>query len=340
MERWAKVLLGTFFSSIGCLIFFLIYDRIQVYFRQRRHVKQTKTFPMKQVYRSEKKAEKNEGEGDGLNNPLLDDYDTYKHEVLCVCMESEKRGTALCILLADREIEWYSEEFPDCCVEKSGKEDYRFRNVLAAVSRWAEKWTMSETVNLLCQDGDLVRSVAKGTTREYRSFYQYEKRNSFRLFLQWTENFMCGEVADEELWEDAILVTKALHANADPAAIEDLPLVGWKIKRVKPANESYHMVPHPGDVTPVAEEEEEVFEEGRGSTTSWTESSARLGSTGSRLASTAASKLGSTGGRGSRGSRLTSTNSRMDSSSSWMGEKTLDSPAVLEADTDLMVFNS
>ena len=33
MERWAKVLLGTFFSSIGCLIFFLIYDRIQVYFR-------------------------------------------------------------------------------------------------------------------------------------------------------------------------------------------------------------------------------------------------------------------------------------------------------------------
>ena len=44
----------------------------------------------------------------------------------------------------------------------------------------------------------------------------------FRLFLQWTENFMCGEVADEELWEDAILVTKALHANADPAAIEVL----------------------------------------------------------------------------------------------------------------------
>ena len=33
---------------------------------------------------------------------------------------------------------------------------------------------------------------------------------------------MCGEVADEELWEDAILVTKALHATADPAAIEVL----------------------------------------------------------------------------------------------------------------------
>jgi len=34
MERWVKVVLGTLFASVGCFIFFLIYDRVMIYFRE------------------------------------------------------------------------------------------------------------------------------------------------------------------------------------------------------------------------------------------------------------------------------------------------------------------
>ena len=31
-----------------------------------------------------------------------------------------------------------------------------------------------------------------------------------RMFLQWTENYVCGEAALEELWEEAVNLAKAL----------------------------------------------------------------------------------------------------------------------------------
>jgi hypothetical protein len=30
------------------------------------------------------------------------------------------------------------------------------------------------------------------------------------MFLQWSENYVCGEAAFEELWEEAVNLTKAL----------------------------------------------------------------------------------------------------------------------------------
>ncbi|XP_023323905.1 uncharacterized protein LOC111697957 [Eurytemora carolleeae] len=147
------------------------------------------------------------------------------------------------------------EKFPECCVNKSEEEDYKYRNVLAAVAHWASKWTLAEAVNLLCQDGNLVRNVAKGTTRQWRSFSQYEKKNSFRLFLQWSENYVCGEAVNEELWEETIHSAKLILKGEEQKAFKNLPIQNWKIKRVKPSMECFHMVPHPGDITPVESEE-------------------------------------------------------------------------------------
>lgn len=185
-----------------------------------------------------------------MDKLIHDEFDSSTHEVLCVCTENKKTAVGLCIFLADREIEWYSEDFPECCVTKSDEEDYKYRNVLGSVAHWGPKFTYAEAVNLLCQDGDLVRSVAKGTTRQWRSFFQYEKKHNFRLFLQWSENYVCGEVAKEELWEDAIVVARNILNGQGEKAIKGLPLLNWKIKRVKPSMESIHMVPHPGEITP------------------------------------------------------------------------------------------
>jgi len=262
MERWVKVLLGTLFSSIGVVVFFFIYDLVMVYFRKRRHEvsEGNNSYSVKQVFRKSKKNEEERTEEE-MDKLLHDEYDSSTHEVLCVCTENKKTGVGLCIFLADREIEWYSEEFPECCVAQSDEEDYKYRNVLASVAHWGSKFTMAEAVNLLCQDGDLVRGVAKGTTRQWRSFYQYEKKHSFRLFLQWYENYMCGEVANEELWEDAIVAAKNILKGQGEDAIKALPLTRWKVKRVKPTQESFHMVPHPGDITPSDENDNLEFED-------------------------------------------------------------------------------
>jgi hypothetical protein len=83
--------------------------------------------------------------------------------------------------------------------------------------------------------------------------------------LQWTENYVCGEAASDELWEEAVNVAKALllgaghkkGAAADEAAIwESLPVSHWKRKRVRPTLEAFHMVPHPGDISSAESGEE------------------------------------------------------------------------------------
>ena len=49
-------------------------------------------------------------------------------------------------------------------------------------------------MNFLVQSGDLVRTVSKGTTRQWRGIDQYEKKHGFNFFIQWSDNFICDEV--------------------------------------------------------------------------------------------------------------------------------------------------
>lgn len=189
---------------------------------------------------------------------LFDEHVTQDHEVLCVCTENKTRGCGLSIFLADREIQWYDEPMPQCCTNESDEEDFAYRNSLAAVAHWANAFLLAEAVNLLSMDGKLVKLVGDGTTRQWRSFYQFEKKYNFRLFMQWSQNYFCGDVEMLELWECAVVAANKLLEGEGEEALQNLPLSGWKIRRVSPDIECFHMVPHPGDITPKDQNESEA----------------------------------------------------------------------------------
>ena len=65
---------------------------------------------------------------------------------------------------------------------------------------------------------DLVVRKSSTTTRQWRQFEQYEKRHSFNFFIQWAENFICDEVAGEELWEEVVAAARML-ANSTEAEV-------------------------------------------------------------------------------------------------------------------------
>ena len=80
------------------------------------------------------------------------------------------------------------------------------------------KWTLPEAVNFLVRGRDLVVRKSSTTTRQWRQFEQYEKRHSFNFFIQWAENFICDEVAGEELWEEVVAAARML-ANSTEAEV-------------------------------------------------------------------------------------------------------------------------
>merc|ERR1712013_727361 len=110
--------------------------------------------------------------------------ETDKHEVLAISLETDTVAVGICCFLSDREIEFYWEKFPECCVKNRDGDDHVARNMMAAVSHWATKWTLAEAVNFLVRSRDLVVLVSKGTTRQWRQIAQYEKRHSFNFFIQ------------------------------------------------------------------------------------------------------------------------------------------------------------
>ncbi len=70
---------------------------------------------------------------------------------------------------------------------------------------------------------------------------------------------MCGEAAFDDLWDETVNLTKALlhRKGVGGDAWDQLPVSHWKRRRVRPTLESFHMVPHPGDISSESGEERE-----------------------------------------------------------------------------------
>ncbi len=70
---------------------------------------------------------------------------------------------------------------------------------------------------------------------------------------------MCGEAAFDDLWDETVNLTKALlhRKGGGGDAWDELPVSHWKRRRVRPTLESFHMVPHPGDISSESGEERE-----------------------------------------------------------------------------------
>ena len=50
--------------------------------------------------------------------------------------------------------------------------------------------------------------------------FQKVKIVMYRLFLQWSENYVCGEAVNEELWEETILSAKLILKGEEQKAFK------------------------------------------------------------------------------------------------------------------------
>merc|ERR1712233_113317 len=240
MERWVKVVLGTLFGSLSAFVFYLIFERIMQY-RRRVRERESETgnrageISMRVKVKMGREGISEEQCNDEMERLVYEEFDTEKHEVLAISLETETTAVGICCFLSDREIEFYWEKFPECCVRHRDGEDHIVRN------------------------RELVVLVSKGTTRQWRQIAQYEKRHSFNFFIQWAENFICDEVAGEELWEEMVAAARML-ANSTEAEVDDFwenfPMAHWRRRRVRLSGENFHCIPHPGEATPDVSETE------------------------------------------------------------------------------------
>ena len=149
MERWVKVVLGTLFGSLSAFVFYLIFERIMQYRRKVRE-RESETgnrageisMRVKVKLGREDISEKQRNEE--MERLVYEEFDSEKHEVLAISLETETTAVGICCFLSDREIEFYWEKFPECCVRHRDGEDHIARNMMAAVSHWATKWTLAE----------------------------------------------------------------------------------------------------------------------------------------------------------------------------------------------------
>jgi len=258
-----KVILGTVFGSLGAAAFYLIFERIMQHMRKIRERKnETGNRSAGLSMRVKVNLGPNiprEARQEEMERLVYEEFDTERHEVLAISLETDTTAVGISCFLNDREIEFYWEKFPACCVVHKEGEDHILRNMMAAVALWSSKWTLAEAVNFLVQSGDLVRAVSKGTTRQWRAVDQYEKKHSFNFFIQWSDNFICDEVANEELWEEVVTTAKMLLNSCESelsTCWENFPVSHWRRKRVRLQGEHFHCVPHPGQVSPAPSETE------------------------------------------------------------------------------------
>ena len=112
------------------------------------------------------------GEEEEMEELVYEEFDTENHEILAICLETESVSVGVSLFLSDREVEYYWEKFPECCVTHTKTEDFPVRNFITAVSVWGEKWTLAECVNILSQDEMVVRNISKQGSSLWRKAAQ------------------------------------------------------------------------------------------------------------------------------------------------------------------------
>ena len=248
-----KILLGTFFGSAAVFIFYLIFEK---FMKSLRGSKGRQDENREKISLRVKQKLLGGGEEEEMEELVYEEFDTENHEILAICLETESESVGVSLFLSDREVEYYWEKFPDCCQTHTKTEDVPVRSFITAVSVWSEKWTLAECVNILSQDEMVVRNISKQGSSLWRKAAQLEAKHDFKLYTQWTDNYVCDEVAAEELWTELVSLARLLlSSGGDPALLEQVwqgenfPVSHWRRRRVRPGLEHFHAgVPHPGQV--------------------------------------------------------------------------------------------
>ena len=164
MERWLKILLGTFFGSVAVFIFYLIFEKFVKSHRgsKGRGKEDTERISLRVKHKHVG------GEDSEMEELVYEEFDTENHEVLAICLETDSVSVGVSLFLSDREVEYYWERVPSCCLTHTREEDVPVRNFITAVSVWSEKWTLAECVNFLSQDEMVVRNISRQGTSLWR----------------------------------------------------------------------------------------------------------------------------------------------------------------------------
>jgi len=263
MDRWLQIILGTLFSSVGVFIFYLIFERFVKSKLRGSNIKEA-VDGVERIQLRVKTAARagllgaGHGEEEEMEQLVYEEFDTEDHEVLAIVLENEKVTVGVSLFLSDRIVEYYWAPFPDCCVRHTSDADVAVRSFVTCVAAWAEKWTLATCVNILAQDEAVVRNIGTPNSELARKASQFESRHEFRLYTQWTENYVCDEVSSDELWAELISVARQLLASSGSVEATEaasvwsgLPVQHWKRRRIQPHAEDFHLgVPHPGQLTP------------------------------------------------------------------------------------------
>ena len=68
---------------------------------------------------------------------------------------------------------------------------------MSAVSYWSSQWEMADSVNLLSQNQRFVIEANDGESNSAKFLKQFEEKFEFRVFTQWTDNYVCDHVSFE-----------------------------------------------------------------------------------------------------------------------------------------------
>jgi hypothetical protein len=74
-------------------------------------------------------------------------------------------------------------------------QDATLRTILTAVSAWAPKWEFADAINLLSRNQQLVIESNDPESHPAKFLKQFEDKFEFRIFSQWTDNFVCDHVS-------------------------------------------------------------------------------------------------------------------------------------------------
>ena len=245
----AQILIGTLFLSATIIALVKI---ISAFLRRREKLEQRKDDGARGHGQYEKVATEDEDEmeiaDDGhsndevvrKSNDILEEHMTIAQECLVVILCGTERAAAVCLFRNDAAVEYFVEDISECRERKCSKalqlqSDLAHRVVMAALAAWSEKWYFAEAVNVLCQEGSVVRDFNREGSHAHRQLRKMEKKFSYKLFFQWTENYICDEVAEEDLWERTISLTKELltpGGSSEDAIWRRFPLGYWPRRRI------------------------------------------------------------------------------------------------------------
>lgn len=170
-----QIVLGTVFSSVGLFVFYLIFEKFVK--SLRGSTEKEKAEGVDRIRLRVKQSGTVGGEEE-MEQLVYEEYDTEDHEVLSIVLETETTTVGVALFLSDRLIEYYWSHFPQCCLEHTRACDVATRSYMTAISIWAEKWTLSDCVNILSTNEKLVRGVGDDKTELARwVLYQYCKNN-------------------------------------------------------------------------------------------------------------------------------------------------------------------